>query len=295
MPPLGMIGRPVFQSLVMDRAQHIRRVALGVALTCSVTLTATAQNNNALPTAAEVMDKVIERARWVQENKPALQYTYHQQVLVEKLDGQGAVKEREERIYELVRIDSEPYLRLVQKNGQPPTADDLAEETKREKEFRKRLAERRKKRSDDESFRFDRELVSKYRGEMLGRDIVNGRPAYLLRFEPKSRDLPVRKRVDRLTNKLAGKLWIDAQDYEVVKAEGNLIEPARVGWGLIANFSKLDFSVEMVRLDASTYLPLRLDALLQGRILFNSMHQRQIIHWRDFRKADAVAQRGATN
>ena len=257
--------------------------------------TAAAQNVERLPTAAEVMDRVIERARWVQEHRPALQYTYHQQVLVEKLDGEGAVKEREERIYQLVRIEGEPYLRLVQKNGQPPTEDDLEDEAKRERAFRKRLAERRKKKSDDEGFRFDHELVSKYRGEMLGRDIVNGRPAYLLRFEPKSRDLPVRKRVDRLTNKLAGKLWIDAQDYEVVKAEGSLIEPARVGWGLIANFSKLDFSVEMVRLDESTYLPLRLDALLQGRVVFSSMHQRQTIHWKDFQKAEAAAQKGATH
>ena len=202
------------------------------------------------------------------------------------------MKEREERIYQVVRIDGEPYLRLVQKNGQPPTQDDLEDEAKREKEFRKRLAERRQKKSDGDGFRFDRELVQKYRGEMLGRDTVNGRPAYVLHFEPKSRDLPVRKRIDRLTNKLTGKLWIDAQDYEIVKAEGNLIEPARVGLGLIAKFSKLDFSVEMVRLDDSTYLPLRLDALLQGRIVFSSIYQRQTIHWKDFQKVEAAAQKG---
>ena len=258
-------------------------------------LVSPAQNAERLPTATEVMDKVIERARWVQEHRPALQYTYRQQVLVEKMDGDGAVKEREERIYQLIRIEGEPYLRLVQKNGQSPTEDDLEDEAKREKEFRKRLAERRKRKTDDEGFRFDRDLVSKYRGEMLGRDVVNGRPAYILRFEPKSRDLPVHKRVDRLTNKLAGKLWIDAQDYEVVKAEGNLTEPARVGLGLIAKFSKLDFSFEALRLDNSTYLPLRLDALLQGRIVFSSIHQRQTIHWKDFQKAEAAAQKGANH
>lgn len=279
----------------MRWTQQIRRLLFCGVLIGLAPLVSPAQNAERLPTATEVMDKVIERARWVQEHRPALQYTYRQQVLVEKMDGDGAVKERDERIYQLVRIDGEPYLRLVQKNGQPPTEDDLADEAKREKEFRKRLAERRKKKSDDEGFRFDRELVSKYRGEMLGREAVNGRPAYILRFEPKSRDLPVRKRVDRLTNKLAGKLWIDAQDYEVVKAEGSLIEPARVGLGLIAKFSKLDFSFEAVRLDNSTYLPLRLDALLRGRIVFSSIHQRQTIYWKDFQKAEAAAQKGATH
>lgn len=276
----------------MDWLQHIRRLALGAALIGAVT-PAAAQNNTPLPNATEVIDKVVARARWVLEHRPALQYTYRQQVLVEKLDDEGAVKEREERIYELVRIEGEPYLRLVQKNGQPPTEDDRKDEVKREKEFRKRLAERRKKKSEDDGFRFDRDLVNKYRGEVLGRDVVNGRPAYILRFEPKSRDLPVHKRIDRLTNKLTGKLWVDAQDYEIVKAQGNLIEPARVGLGLIAKFSKLDFSVEMVRLDDSTYLPLRLDALLEGRVMFTSMHQRQVIHWKDFQKTEAAAQKGS--
>lgn len=277
----------------MDWAQHIRRLVLGVSLIGAFAHGA-AQNHQPLPTAAEVMDKVIERARWVEENKPALRYSYRQHTAIEKLNDDGGVKEREERIYEPVRIDGEPYMRLVQKNGQPLGKDDLQEEAKREREFRKRLTERRKKKSDDESFRFDHELVQKYRGEVLGCDVVNGRPAYVLRFEPKSRDLPVRKRIDRLTNKLTGKLWIDAQDYEVVKAEGNLIEPARVGWGLIAKFTTLDFSVEMVRLDDSTYLPLRLNALLQGRVMFSSMHQRQIIHWKDFQKTEVAAQKGTT-
>jgi len=290
-PPLGMSGLLVFQFQVMTRMPQFRWFAYYAVLMCLAPLAVAAQNVGRLPTAAEVMDKVIERARWVQENRPALQYTYNQQVLVEKLDGEGAVKEREERLYQLIRIDGEPYLRLVQKNSQPPTNDDLEDEVKRENEFRKRLVERRQKKSDDESFRFDRELVSKYRGEMLGRETVNGRPAYILRFEPKSRDLPVRKRVDRLTNKLAGKLWIDTQDYEIVKAEGSLIEPARVWLGLIAKFNKLDFSVEMVRLDESTYLPMRLDALLQGRVLFSSVNQRQTIHWKDFQKNSVTSDR----
>ena len=50
---------------------------------------AAAQNNGPLPTATAVIDKVIERAHWVEKHKPALQYTYRQQVLVEKLNDDG--------------------------------------------------------------------------------------------------------------------------------------------------------------------------------------------------------------
>ena len=253
-------------------------------------------NSNALPAAQEVMDKVVERARWVAEHRPALRYTFFQHTTIEKLADDGSVKEREERVYELGRVEGEPFLRLVQKNGKPPTEKDLEEERKRERDFRKRLEERRKKtKPEDESFRFDQELMSKYRAEVLGRETVNGRPAWVLRFKPKSRDLPVRKRVDRLTNKLAGKLWIDAQDYEIVKAEARLTEPARVGMGLLANFHKFDLSLEQTRLDDSTWLPARADALLQGRVVFSSMHQRQTIRWKDFRKADALQKSGGNH
>jgi hypothetical protein len=247
------------------------------------------QNSNAQPTAREIMDKVVARARWVAEHRPALQYTFFQHTTIEKLEDDGSLKEREERVFQLGRLDGEPFLRLVQKDGKPPTGKDLEEERKREKEFRKRLEERRKKtKPEDEGFRFDEELMSKYRAEVLGREIVNGRPAWILSFEPKGRDLPVRKRVDRLTNKLAGKLWIDAQDYEIVKAEARLTEPARVGLGLVANFQKFDLFLEQTRLDDATWLPARADALLQGRVVFSSMHQRQSIRWKDFRKTEAA-------
>jgi hypothetical protein len=254
------------------------------------------QNSNALPGAQEVMDKVVERARWVAEHRPALRYTFFQHTTIEKLADDGSVKEREERVYELGRVEGEPFLRLVQKNGKPPTEKDLEEERKREKEFRKRLEERRKKpKPEDEGFRFDQELMSKYRAEVLGRETVNGRPAWVLRFAPKSRDLPVRKRVDRLTNKLAGKLWIDAQDYEIVKAEASLTEPARVGMGLLANFQKFDLSLEQTRLDDSTWLPARADAFMQGRVIFTTTHERRTLRWMDFRKADAAPQKSGSN
>ena len=273
---------------MMRLRPHIRAL-LPVLFLCALPGPALAQSATGLPTAREIIDKVVERARWVQKNRPALQYSYTQRLTIEKLEDNGAVKEHEERLYRVVTIEGEPFLQLVEKNGKPPTEDDLDAEKKREKEFRKRLEERRKKaKPEDEGFRFDQELVEKYRAEVLGREEVNGRAAWVLRFEPKSRDLPVRKRVDRLTNKLAGKLWIDEKDHEIVKAEGRLIEPAKVGWGMLANFSKFDFAVEQVRLDDATWLPLRVDALLQGRIVFSSMYQRQSIRWGGFHKKEGA-------
>ena len=291
-----------FDVVSLMHVRHmVRWLVAAVGCVCAISLPAqnsapaSASGGGALPTAKEIMDHVVERARWVEQNRPALQYTYVQHTMIEKFDDDGGVKEREERLYRLERIEGEPFMRLVQKNGQPPTSKDLEDEKKREREFRKRLAERRaRSKPDEESFRFDSDLISKYRAEVLGREVVNGRAAYVLRFEPKSDDLPVRKRIDRLTNKLAGKLWIDEKDHEIVKAEGRLVAPARVGWGLLANFQKLDFAFEQVRMDDATWLPLRLDARLEGRVVFSTLNQRQTIRWKDFQKTAASAPQKAS-
>lgn len=248
-----------------------------------------------LPPAQEIIDRMIDRARRAEEKKLAEQYTYEQQTVIEKLDASGAVKEREERVYQPVALGSERYLRLVKKNGRPPNGKDLKEEQEREKQFRQRLDERRRKgKKDGDDIRFDSELTSRFRGEVLGREHVNGRWAYLIRFEPKSRDLPVRRRLDRLLNKLAGRLWVDEEDYTIVRGEGRLLEPVRVGLGLLASFQKLDITAEQTRLEDGLWLPVRLDALVQGRVIFNTIHQRQALRWREFRRVEPPRPQPAT-
>lgn len=238
-----------------------------------------------LPSARAIVDKVIERARVVDEKKLQQAYAYTQRMVLEKLDEAGKLKERGEYGYQPVWIDGARYLRLVEKNGKPIAGKDLEQEHKREREFRKRLGEGRKRpASADEPFRFDEELVTRYRAEVLGRVQVNGRTAYVLRFEPKRGPLPARRRFDRLLNRLAGRLWVDAEEHEIVKAEGSLIEPVKWGWGVMAHFQKLDFQVEQLRLEDATWMPSRFGVHYRGRVVFSTLHQRQQTTWSDFRK-----------
>jgi len=241
---------------------------------------AAAQQAPPLPSAGEIVDKVIERAQKTEKQKQS--YAFRRQSVTEKLHDDGSVKEREVKIFEAVWVDGARYARLVEKDGRPLTEEELKDERKREREFREDLAEQRRnkdKEKDRGDFRFDEELVSKYRGEVLGRERVNGRLAYILRFEPKSDDLPARRRLDRLLNRVAGKLWIDAEDYEIAKAEGSLLEPVKWGWGILASFHTLDFEVEQVRLDNGVWMPRRFDAYVRGRVVFSTTHERLSSTW----------------
>ena len=80
------------------------------------------------------------------------------------------------------------------------------------------------------NLRFDRELISRYRATLVGREKLNGRMAYLLEFEPKSKKLPVNHRIDYALNNSRGQVWIDAEDYGVARIEFHLMKrPSGLG------------------------------------------------------------------
>ena len=78
--------------------------------------------------------------------------------------------------------------------------------------LRQRLAERKRRKErgekDEDEIDINEELAGKYKFVLTGREPVNGRPAYVLSFEPRSGDLPVQRRMDRLLNKAAGRILI---------------------------------------------------------------------------------------
>ena len=152
------------------------------------------------------MRKAIQRAKWVEEENFEATRAYTQLSVTEQLDDKGEVKQREELLYHVYPVEGLPYSELIQKNGKAPTPQELKKERERQKKLRERLAQRRRQKDEDE-VSLDEEVVSKYRFQVLRREAANGRTAFVLSFEPRSDDLPVRRKVDRFLNKLVGTLW----------------------------------------------------------------------------------------
>ncbi len=253
-------------------------------------VSASALGAHDLPPADDVVKKVIERAKQNSAHHHETRYAYSMQNVIEELDEKGSVKQRKERLYELAAIDGKPFYRLIQKDGKPLTEEDRKHELQRERKFRHTLAEwsRKKVKSEDE-VELNEELFSKYKVEIVDRETVNGRSALVASFEPKGRDLPAKRRIDFLLNKLAGRAWIDDQDYEVIKAQFHLTEPVAKFMGLLASVRNFDASFEQTRLDDGAWFPSLFENYLEGRILFKSLHQRTKQQWSDFRKVSQEA------
>ena len=186
-------------------------------------------------------------------------------------------------------LEGGSYTAWVEKNGRPLAGADLAEEQEKRRKFIERQIARNLGKGEDERVPLDADLFSRYRGEVVGREVINGRPAIVIEFSPNSRDLPIRRRQDYLLNKLAGKVWVDEMDYDIVKAEARLTERTRVFWGILGNIENADLYFEQTRMGDGVYLPMHLSFFFDGRKLFTSIREKITAEWSGYRFEAAAA------
>jgi hypothetical protein len=207
----------------------------------------------------------------------------------EKLDKEGQPKKVETRKYLNVPYKGHSYARLIEIDGAPLDPKDMRKEEKREREFREKVDKGEPPElSEEESMAFDEELTSRYDFEMMGLEQIGGRWAYAVGFEPKDGKLPVRRRIDRALNKSSGTIWFDRQTYSIAKLEFVLSEKMRIWWGIIGSISMMRGTLEFQPVEENVWMPSKFQFYINGRMLFRSLHQNQILSWSDFEKASGT-------
>src|SRR5438552_226617 len=84
------------------------------------------------PSADEIISKAIARAQQPQSKAGPATYSYTKLTLTEELDAEGNVKDRKERVYQVVLQGGSSCLKLVSVNGRPPTEADLKKQSDNE-------------------------------------------------------------------------------------------------------------------------------------------------------------------
>jgi hypothetical protein len=232
------------------------------------------QNRPEQPNAEQIIQRLIARAHANQERHADARYTYTQQSVAETLDGKGAVKKREVRDYVAVPISGQLYLRLLRKDGKPLEGRDLRDEQERQRKFREKMSRPKGEQKDDGEVEFNEELFNKYRFTLEGKETLNGRSSFLLNFEPRSRDLPIRRRIDRLLNELKGRLWVDEQDYDLAKMDAHLMTEVNAWGGFLATIRTFNLHYEQTRMADGTWLPQAAQGTIEGRIVLKWLNVR---------------------
>lgn len=219
----------------------------GIVFAAGILLQVTSlQADDAAPSAEQIINKAIEKSRQSEAKLAAEQYTFTKVTETEKIDDKGRCKERKKTLHEM-------FLKfgcLIKKRVAPP-GETVAQAKKTEVEENSeplKLGKVKATTRGDYINILTPELIGKYVFTLVDRLSINGRPAFVVAFQPKQKDLPGKELAEKVMNQAKGKLWIDAEEFELAKAQVHVDSEIPVGGGLLGSLKRAAFLLERTRL-----------------------------------------------
>jgi hypothetical protein len=239
----------------------------------------------------EIMRRAVERAQSTDGEHARPDYLYTKFTITEELDEKGRLKERKEKRYQGFFHAGLSYLKLMKVEGQNLSASQLKKRQEQELADRQKLTQAKFSKGGDHRENFlSSDLVARYSFALAGSEQINNRTAYRLVFQPKSHDLPVRQVTDRLLNQIAGTVWIDADEFEIAKAEIHLDSEVALWHGVLASLKRFTFSLERTRVDDGVWFNRASSGEFEGRKLMDALRIRTRSESSNFRKVSALKQ-----
>ena len=181
-------------------------------------------------------------------------YTYDVEEIEEDLDAKGLVSKTETRRYEVFHVKGRPVRKQVAQNGRPLEGAAAQKEERRVKEKVDDVLDDRTTRELPE-VRLS-QVLARYDFEAVGREEVDGRSTLVFSFAPVpgKRDLEA----DFVLRRLAGRIWVDEEERQLVRAELRNTDKIKVAFGLGASVSSLDMTLAFRKIEDGVWLPSRI-------------------------------------
>jgi hypothetical protein len=142
---------------------------------------------------------------------------------------------------------------------------------------------------EQENRSFIREVPAAFDFQLVGEDVVNGRPAYVLQATPRP-GYQAQGKYSKIFSKVEGKLWIDKQDFGWVKVDGQVTQPISMGLFLARVLRGSHIVMEQTRVAEGTWLPERVEVRANAKILFvKNLVIDKILTYSDYRLTQAGA------
>ncbi|HEY2945124.1 MAG TPA: hypothetical protein VGN09_22005 [Vicinamibacteria bacterium] len=214
-------------------------------------------------------------------------YTYDVEVVRDDLDRDDRVTKRERRRYEVFYVKGRRIRRLVEEDGRPL---DVARQAKVDREVREKVDAINEQRVAQElpAVRLS-EILARYDFRSVGREAIDGRPAIVLEFTalPGSRPLAH----DDVLRNLAGRVWMDEAEREVVRAEVRNTAGMKFFLGLGASVSAVSGTFDFRKVGDTLWLPVRDETRAAGRMLLFKTFRTRVVHtYGNFRRFDVQSE-----
>jgi hypothetical protein len=89
----------------------------------------------------------------------------------------------------IILVNGVPFEQLVERNGQPPSADEERKQKEKLDKVKRKTPEQRAERlrkEEEENTSLVREVPKAFDFHLVGEEVFNGRPAYVLQATPHS-------------------------------------------------------------------------------------------------------------
>lgn len=220
--------------------------------------------------ANEIVQKAVARAQDSEARSGKGAYTYTKLTVTEELDSSGNVKERKQKAYQVNFRNGATYARLVEVNGRPPGEADLKKQAENESNARQMTGSKANKGDNRDNF-LTPEIVARFDFTLLGQTNFSGRATYQIGFQPKNPTPASHHMIDRLLDRITGTVWIDAEEFEIARAELRLGSEVNLLGGVVGSLKKLVYSMTRTRVGDGLWFNTSSVGDFEGRKLIDAM------------------------
>ena len=221
--------------------------------------------------------------------KVARNYTFSERVNLRYLDSESRVKSQEVKIHDVMMLEGSPYRRLVSRNDRPLPP---AEERKEQERLARSIVERRKETAAKRALRLAvyvsrpewqreawRELTEAFDFRLAAEEMWDGHSLYVIEATPRQGFQP-RSSTAKVFVHLRGKLWVEKQDYHLVRAEVEAVDTIWLGLFLVRVAKGAHAAFEQTRVNDEVWLPRQVRAIVSARVgLLKVLHIEQEISY----------------
>jgi hypothetical protein len=211
-------------------------------------------------------------------------YAYTERHENRRLDARGQMKSDDVDVSRMILVNGTRFEQLVERNGQPPSIEDRRkEDAGLEKLNHETLDERAMRiRRDQENRSFLPEVLQAFDFQLVGEEIVGGRPAYVVQATPHS-GYQAHGKYGKMLSKVDGKLWVDKQDFGWIKVDGQVTQSFSMGLFVARVQRGSHVILEQTRVGDEVWVPKRIEVRASARILFlKSLDVDRILTYSDY-------------
>jgi len=218
-------------------------------------------------------------------------YVYKERDEDRRLDPDGRVRSQDVDDSIIILVGEAPFEQLVKRNGRPPSAEEKRKQDEKLASLQRETPQQRaaRLREQRENRSFIREVPEGFDFQLIGEEVINGRPAYVLRATPRA-GYRANGKYGKLMSKVQGKLWVDKQDFGWVKIEGEVTQTFSLGLFVARVLRGSHITMEQSSFDDGIWLPKRIELRASTKILFvKSYDINRILTYSDYQLPQPAA------